>query len=169
LLIDNALLRGKSASLLPHIEELSSSVPTEKHLFDVLFIWIYLLNKQWKKAQSILVSYPESTLADENSPLYPLMGCWLRRMEGEAIAMTHFSLSIDLPHPPTTMLLSFYLQGKIAQKKGWISTAFHWEKIQLFRQLHLYYHCAEEPLKAKHFLNQMKQELKRVQTPHTHS
>ena len=168
-LIENALISGNSSQLIPLFDQLSLSIKENKEQFDVLFIWAYLLNDEWKKAQALFESYSPEILANEYCPLYPLMGCWLHHTEGEEIALTHFASSIDLPYPPTTMLLSFYLRGKISEKRGWIATAFSWEKIQLFRQLHLYYHCAEEPHKAKYFLKLMKRELKRVHTQHCYS
>ena len=163
-------------SKLMHLEStlalqlLSHMTAGREHLtYDVLSVWALLLNRQWDKAQAILERYPPETLTDEYSPLYPLMGCWLRQTEGEEIALSHFSGSIDIPHPTITMLLSFYLRGKINEKKGWTNSAFAWEKIQLFRQLHLFYHCADEPVKAKYYFNQLKREIKRVQSQNPHS
>ncbi len=96
--------------------------------FDALFIWIYLLNAKWKEAQELLERYPQEVLTDEYSPLYPLMGCWLQATEGVEIALTHFSGSMEVPYPSTTMLLSFFLRGKISEKIGWIATAFSYGK-----------------------------------------
>jgi hypothetical protein len=79
------------------------------------------------------------------------MGCYLLLAEGEQIALSHFSGSIDLPHPPTTMLLSYYLRGKVEEKKGWIAQALIWEKIALLRQICLYYRCAKNPNKELEF------------------
>jgi len=168
-LIQKELFLGKSAALIPFFDRISQIIAEDKIPFDALFTWIYLLNDDTQKAQEILERYPQELLADEYSPFYSPMGCYLRKQEGVEIALSHFSGSIELPYPPTTMLLSFYLRGKISEKKGWITTAFGWEKIQLFFQLHVYYHCAEEPDKAKHFYNLMKRELKRVQIQYPYS
>ncbi len=159
-LIESQLMQGDASLKL-----LSQLGEQEDLHYHVLTLWTLLLNKQWTKAQAILEQYPAETLTNEYSPLYPLMGCWLRQTEGEEIALSHFSAVMDIPHPPTTMLLSFYLRGKIHEKKGWGQSAFPWEKIQLFRQLHLFYHCADEPLQAKYYFNQLKRELKRVYSP----
>ncbi len=86
------------------------------------------------------------------------MGCYLVHEESQKIAESHFSGSIDLPHPPTTMLLSYYLRGKM----GWAPQAFPWEKISLYRQLVLYYHCAKSPKKEKQFVKYLKAELKKL-------
>ncbi len=168
-LIERELLRGKSAALISFFDRLSTITNEDRIHFDVLFIWIYLLNGKGGKAQELLERYPQETLADEYSPLYAPMGCYLRQREGAEIALSHFSGSIELPYPPTTMLLSFYLRGKISEKKGWITKAFGWEKIQLFFQLYVYYHCADEQHRAKHFQNLMKRELKRVQIRYPYS
>ena len=79
--------------------------------------------------------YPLDELSHENSPLFPLYGCFLWAMEGEEIAKAHFSGIEDMPHPPTTSLLAYYIMGKINLTGTWFKEALYWEKISLLRQL----------------------------------
>lgn len=156
-LLDRALIEDKSEKIIQE-----SHLKLKSEPFDALFIWAYLLANEWEAARALLEEYTlTNRTTDEYSLLYPLAGCLLRHQEGEEAALSHFS-SVDIPHPPTTMLLGFYLQGKISEKKGWITSAFPWEKVQLFRQLHLYFHCAGEKNKARYFQGKMKKILKEL-------
>ncbi len=156
-LFDRALLDNKSKDVLSYFASFPST-PT----LDSLHITACLEQNAWKKAEKIIEPYPPEILSDEYSPLFTAFGCYLLQTEGEDIALSHFGGSIDLPHPPTTMLLSYYLRGKIEEKKGWIKNAFIWEKIALFRQLSLYYHCAKKPKKVKQFLKRAKTQIKNL-------
>jgi eukaryotic-like serine/threonine-protein kinase len=156
--LDRALIEGSSDKVIQERDFALRSEP-----FAALLIWAYLLKNEWDAARTLLEEYiPTGRSVDEYSPLYPLAGCLLRHFEGEEAALSHFSC-VEIPHPPTTMLLSFYLQGKISEKKGWITTAFPWEKMQLFRQLHLYFHCAGDNGRASYFHRKMKLVLKELQ------
>jgi eukaryotic-like serine/threonine-protein kinase len=156
-LFDRALLDDRSKESLPYFK----FFPCTPFL-DALHIETCLMQNRWKEAQAILEAYSPEILSNEYSALFIPMGCDLIHEEGEKIAHSHFSGSIDLPHPPTTMLLSDYLRGKITDKKGWITQAFPWEKIALFRQLTLYYHCARAPKKEHEFAKRLKKELKKL-------
>ena len=158
-LFERALLENKSKESLSFFK----FFPRTPFL-DTLHVEACLRQNQWKQAQTILETYSPEILSDEYSALFTPMGCYLIHEEGEKIAHSHFSGSIDLPHPPTTMLLSYYLRGKIAEKKGWITQAFPWEKIALFRQLALYYHCAKGPKKENEFAKRLLIELKKLKS-----
>ena len=151
-LFDRALLDGRSEEVLPYFQSFPNTP-----LLDSLHIAACLQNNAWKKAQTLLDPYCPEMLSDEYSPLFVPMGCYLAHTEGTSIALAHFSGPIELPHPPTSLLLSYSLCGKIEEKKGWIQTAFAWEKIALLRQQALYYHCARQPEKAEKFIKQLKQ------------
>ncbi len=154
-ILDRSLLDGKSEDVLPFFQAFPSTP-----FFDSLHISAHLLQNSWKKAGELLEHYPPEIVSDEYSPLFIPMGCYLRHTEGEAIANSHFGGSIDLPHPPTTMLLSYYLRGKIDSKKGWITHAFIWERVALFRQLFLYFHCAKNAELENEARKRLKKELK---------
>lgn len=156
-LFGRALLDGKTDQSLPFFNAFPSTP-----LIDSLHISSCLMENFWEKAQVLLENYPAEILSDEYSPLFVPMGCYLLHTEGEEIALSHFRGSIDLPHPTTTMLLSYYLREKITEKKGWISHAFDWEKITLFEQLCLYFHAAKKSEKKQEFVKKLKRELKRL-------
>jgi serine/threonine protein kinase len=158
-LFERALLDQKSQEALPFFKRFSHTP-----FLDGLHIESCLMQDRWKEAQTLLETYPPEILSDEYSPFFITMGCYLLHEEGEEIAKSHFNGSIDLPHPPTTMLLSDYLRGKITDRKGWITQAFPWEKIALFRQLALYYHCGKAPKKEKEFVDRLKKELKKLKS-----
>lgn len=143
-LFDRALLDNRSEEVLPYFKEFPSTLP-----LDALHIQACLLQNAWPAAEQLLDTYPPEILGDEYSALFGPMGCFLVHAEGEKIATSHFGGSIDLPYPPTTMLLSYALRGRIDSEKGWSVQAFPWEKIALHRQMQLYFHCAKNPKKAE--------------------
>ena len=158
-LFTRSLLEGKSKEALPYFQAFPNT-PT----LDAMHICASLLQKESKKALEILEAYPPEILSDEYSPLFLPMGYYLLQAEGKDIALSHFSGSIDLPYPPTTMLLSYYLRGKIEGKKGWLSHAFVWEKIAFFYQLSLYYHFTKNYKKEQEYARRLKQQLKHLAT-----
>lgn len=158
-LFERALLEQRSEEVLPYFK----LFPHTPHL-DSMHVYACLLQNTWKEAQDLIEPYPIEPLSDEYSPLFAPMGCYLQHEEGQKIAQSHFGGSIDLPYPPTTMLLSYFLSGRIEERKGWMTHAFHWEKIALFLQLTIYFHCARKPDKEEHFSKRLKSELKRLKT-----
>lgn len=153
-LFDKALFEGKSLGSYPYFKKFPRTP-----FLDALHIETCLRQNRFKEAGQLLETYPPETLSDEYSPFFVLMGCYLAHQETDMIAMSHFGGSIDLPHPPTTMLLSYYLRGKFSENKGWIVQAFPWEKIILYRHLALYYHCLRRPKKENAFSKILKKEL----------
>lgn len=93
------------------------------------------------------------------------MGCSLWHREGKEIALSHFSGAIDNPYPPTTALLSYFLRKKIDEK----SPLFFWEKMELFRQLHLFYHCTKQSEKKQLSFKHLKKEMKRAASQNPYS
>lgn len=162
-ILDQLLMHNLAEEILPYLSQIPETLE-----FDAVRIQAHLFTSEWRKAEEILGRYPEATLADEYSPLYSLMGCYLRHSEGKEATLSHFSGCIDLPYPTTSMLLSYYLREKITEKKGWIATAFPWEKIQLQRQLQLYYHCAGKTREKTKCFKQMKKELTHVRNQNSY-
>ncbi len=150
-LFERALEQGRGDLLLPHFNQLPG-IPK----IDELQIWALLQQEEWDKAGQLLEKYPLELRLQETSPFYFLFGCWLLATEGKEIAATHFSSASEHVYPPTTALLSHYLRGRIDLHKGWIKQALYWEKIQLYRQLALFYHCTEELDKVKFFQKRLK-------------
>lgn len=118
---------------------------------------LHLLNNSWKAAAQILEKYPVEALSDETLPLYVPMGCLLWHQEGKEIALSHFSTGLNDLHPPTTALLGYFLHKKIEEDK----LPFFWERIELFRQLHLFYHCTKQNKKKQSSLRCLQKELRR--------
>lgn len=142
----SALDQGKAVEVLPFFNE----------EFDDLHIWALLFLGKYQEAGALLEKYPLEVRTQENSCLYSLFGCYLWATEGEVIAKTHFSGLLETPYPRTTALLGHFLFGKLDLKNGWIKQAFFWEKLQLYRQLILFYRCANNESKAAFFEKELK-------------
>jgi serine/threonine-protein kinase len=121
----------------------------ERVQFDSLELWTYLLKQEWKEAYALIEKFPTKTLNHEHSPLHFPYGCLLYATEGPEIALTHFGGVMETPYPSTTALPSFFLTGRINEKKGWIQRAFWWEKKELYRQIDLFYKTIGKDGKTK--------------------
>ncbi|MDF2550319.1 MAG: pknD [Chlamydiales bacterium] len=96
-----------------------------------------LLERNFSELEKIFTLYPIERIKKEQSPLYPLYGCWLAAKEGKEALPGYFS-KIDTAYPATPALLGLYLQGRIQLTSGWIKRAFFYEKKQFYRQIHTY-------------------------------
>lgn len=119
---------------------------------DIFRLWALLLSNEWKEAGAVFEKYPLEQLTNETSPLFTLYGCYLRATEGDAIAKAHFHAVSEIPYPRTTALLGLYLSGK----KDWLQRALLWEKMQFYRQLMLFYHCAGKRKEEEKYFKALK-------------
>jgi hypothetical protein len=104
-------------------------------------LYALLLCSKWQEAEKIFDHHSLEELTNETSPLFPLYGCYLAAVEGEAIAKAHFLAANETPYPRTPTLLAHFLAGRIDLKK-W--RPFWFEKVELFRQMILFSHCCDE-------------------------
>jgi hypothetical protein len=140
-IFDRALLDHQTKGLLPYFDRFERTP-----FMDALHILFCLKEDQLKEAEQLLESYPSEILHNEYSPLFIPMGCYLLCTETEEIALSHFAGSIEIPYPPTSMLLGNYLLHKIHEESSWMQTkALFWEKVTLWRHLELYYDCIRRP------------------------
>jgi len=163
-LFETALNEEKPLLVLPLFSSIFKRQWTkqeQRHL-NVLSIWALLLAKKWNEAKEAFDQLGKNAPFDSSTPFFFLYGCFLAATEGKAAALSHFKEMPESVTPPTHQLLSAYLLGKIDLKRRWAAAAFHWEKIQLYRQLYLFYHCSKQPQKAKLILKRLKRELNRV-------
>ncbi|MDE3046333.1 MAG: protein kinase [Verrucomicrobiota bacterium] len=123
---------------LQHLRRENFSIPEKAHL-DALELWSLLLDKKWDAAKTLIAKFSPDALTQENSPLHFPYGCWLYAVQGPTPALAHFGGVLDTPYPSTTALPSYFLTGRIDDKKGWIERAFWWEKKELYRQIDLFY------------------------------
>lgn len=119
-------------------------------------LWCFLLQKKWDQAKKILDHYSSEQLFLETSPLFPLYGCYLAAIKGKKASQSHLCSVLERLYPPVFSLLGHFLSRKINFKSGWISKALFWEKVQLMRQLILFYHCLNQPKKAQLFRKKLK-------------
>lgn len=118
---------------------------------DTYRIWTYLLQNKFAKAAKLFKKIPT-----ESDPLFYLYGCLQTARKGEEKGV-HFLTDIMVSrYPPIHLLLSHYLLGRIDLKKNEL---FFWEKLQLYRQLKLFYHCAKKR-KLKAFFSKKIQRLR---------
>lgn len=135
--VQTALDEGKASLVLPKIQD-----PYQK-------IWALLFLHRWDEAKGLLDHYPLEELTSENSPLFPLFGCYLWATEGEAIARAHFLAVTEVPYPRTPALLGHFLTGSV-------KTTFLFEQMQLTRQLILFYQCTGDETAAKKAIKKLK-------------
>lgn len=141
-------------NLFPKIVEKLSNVTLSENgyvRFANMEIGYYLFNNEWSKAEALLHSFPVEILTQDKSIIHFLYGCWLYATEGKEIASAHFSANLEVPYPRTWSLFMHYLRGKTDDKSPWLQRSFMWERRQLYRQLTLFFHCAGEDNKSRHF------------------
>jgi len=131
----NELTAKNAPILIPHLQKSPVYKPE--------LIWALLLAGKKEEAGKLLKN---EAVSDPSSPYYVLQGCYLASTQGEKQALSHFESLHEDPFPPISTLLGHFLNGNI-DLKG----AFLWEKVQLFRQLVLYYTCLKQPHKAAHY------------------
>ncbi len=159
-LIENRLFEERSKDLKN--QNLES---TDANSLVYLGISALLFTDRLKEAGAIFETFPLEQLCQETGSLFHLFGCYLWATEGEKIARAHFNTVSETPYPHIASLISHFLSGKIDLKKGWIKKALLWEKMQLYRQLILFYHCSNQPSKVAVFFKKLRK-LKKF-TPHT--
>jgi serine/threonine-protein kinase len=118
-------------------------------------LYALLLSNKWQEADALFDRHSLEELTNENSPLFPLYGCYLAAQEGQAIAKAHFLAATETPYPRTPTLLAHLLLGRIDLKKGW--KPFLFEKIELYRQLILFAHCSNEVGKVAKYRKTLQQ------------
>ena len=158
-LFEKGLTIKEAPTLLPFFEKLTH--------FEIeidlkpLEIWALLLTHQTAQAKTLLPKSPISF----TSPYYPLYHCILTKQEGEKETLETLKPLLDVKYPPSSTLLSHFLKGTITLKSKWIQNAFHWEKLQLFNQLILYYFCLGKKRKVIQFEHMIVKEREKSQIP----
>lgn len=122
-----------------------------KFQFDLYLIWALLIKKDWINLEALFNKYPLDYLNQETTLLHFLYGCFLYATEGKEIASAHFSGILDTAYPKSSCLASHYLFSKGIEPSSWFTNAFLVEKLELYRQLSLFYHCANNPTLEIHY------------------
>lgn len=141
LLTQNALQALLEMGCTPFAEKIVQELPGEKlppklplpyqEIWDALLVG--------KDASPLFDKYSADELCDITSSLHFLYGCHLYVTEGKDIGLVHLSGVVDQPYPPTYTLLSHFLSGNIDLKGTWFEKSFAYERINLYRQLILFY------------------------------
>ena len=120
--------------------------------------WLALLCRDQIAAKELIDRADHTDFISRNSPYYVLYGCYLALTSGEAKAKRHFFTPLDAPYPPMAALLSYYLTDTERVKTHWLPQAFSPEKIELYRQLALYFCCLGQEDKARSFEKLLQEE-----------
>ena len=139
-LFNQGLTIKGAPKLLPYFDEDSR--------FDVQHIWALLLSGKKRAVEKLLEKKP---INNQSSIYFMLEGCYLAQSKGEDVALKHFDPLLEATFPSTPSLLAHFLKGHIDIKGPWFSQSFLWEKLQLYRQLSLYYTCLDKPRKAAQY------------------
>ena len=153
-LLKQNLTINNASVLLPYFEKAKLSKS--------LHIWAILLAGKNQEASNLLET--EDTKSS-TSPFYMLQGCLLARTKGEKASLDHFEGLIETTAPKTPSLLGHFLNGNISLKSPWMKQAFLWERLELYRQLALYYHCLDHPRKTKEYEKMIEKEFSKSQIP----
>lgn len=153
-LFESGLNTKDAPRLLPYFKKTDQ--------FDSLHIWALLLSGKKQEVKTLLEGKP---IYDSSSIYFMLYGCFLACVKGEKAALAHFDSLLIASFPCSPALLGHFLQNRIDLKGPWFDQSFLWEKIQLFRQLTLYYSCLGKPRKAASFETLIKQEKEKSRIP----
>ncbi len=139
-------LKKQSVSILPNIlEKLHSKVGSSfwKSQLSCCQIWTHLLLKEHEKASNLL-----KTLDKNHDHYHFLKGCLLGNTCSYQELLNHF-------HPktgsPSLHLFNQYLHSKYQLTKSKEDESFHYEKIDLYRKLILFYHSIGKNTRANFF------------------
>lgn len=141
LLLQKLLCKGVVAKVLQTIAQYRKYKLSKQAMlpFDALEIWCYLLTKKTAEAAAVFKKYSRASFNLEDSPLHFAYGTWLYMTKGPQAASIYFNSTLETPHPPTTILPSYFLADRISD--NWMKEAFWWEKKELHRQIDLFYQC----------------------------
>lgn len=139
-LVNQGLTIEEAPKLLPSFETLPQ--------LEAEHIWALLLAGKKREPAKLLEGKPTD---DPASLFFMLQGCYLALTKGEEATLAHFDSLIEATTPPSPSFLGQFLKGNIDTKGPWFNQAFLWEKLQLYRQLALYYTCLNKPRKAAQY------------------
>ncbi|MCB1110729.1 MAG: protein kinase [Chlamydiia bacterium] len=139
-LFRQGLTLQEAPKLLPYFEKAPQ--------FETEHLWALLLSRKKRDSEKLLEGKDTS---DPSSLFFMFQGCFLALTQGEDNALNHFDSLIETSFPATPSLLGHFLKGHIDTEGPWFKQAFLWEKVQLYRQLSLYYTCLDKPRKAAHY------------------
>lgn len=150
----NKAIDERKLALVEKVAEPSRNFPISKDmriLIDSGRIWAFLMGEEIERAEELFDEYSFELFNQESTLLHPLYGCFLMITEGKEIADIHFGGVIDTPFPRSWALLGHQITNNILQNSNWYDQSFSWERKQLYRQLELYYKCARDEEREKHF------------------
>ncbi len=147
-----ALIKKETASFQEVYKNFRDLPLKQKPFLDSLFVWNALLTKNFSLAEEIFHAYPMENLHQESHPLFIPYGAYLYVTENPEMATGHFSSLLDTPLSTTaSSLAAHYITGRPEDKKMLTSEAFYWEKMQLFKELTLFFRVIGDEENYKQF------------------
>lgn len=135
---------------LKHLKEKHVIPSSFSTYLDFITAELSLFLKNTEKSAQIFEKHEES-IKNETSPFYFLYGCQLLLTKGADAAQRFFLKSEQTAHPAVFSMGALYLTGKLDSSQ--LKNILPSEKKELYKQLVLYYHCANKEKEKKHFKN----------------
>ncbi len=149
-----------SDRVIQKLEEFAMwDLPAEEGLLvkQKLIEWL-LYTQDTQKAASYLTQIPLEELEKESSPFYFFNICLIAAQKGIDVAKNHLCRHEGTLIPPLFCLIDSYLSKGIEERKHMEKEAFFWEKIELLKQLFLFFKSAKQEKEATTFLKKLKKE-----------
>ncbi len=155
--IENLLTKKSAHDALTALKSLSKFElsPKIEERVAILKVWAHLLLKESEEAKEILHTYERQSTQKCNSPFFMLYGCMLAQTVGTSGAQKHFERTSDFAFPPISSLLGHYLK-KESEARDWIDALFSYERMELYRQLVLFYHSCGKRAKTMLYERKLK-------------
>lgn len=147
-------------SVIEKLEKMAEwNLPLEEELLvkQKLIEWL-TFSKDFEKVSLYLKGIPSSYQETEFSPFHFFKVCLIAKEKGIDEAKKQLHRHEDRLFPPFFYIIDSYLSAKEAEKKKMEQEAFFSEKIQLFKQLVLFYKSADSEKEASSYLRKLKKE-----------
>ncbi|MDP2625121.1 MAG: hypothetical protein Q8P27_02960, partial [Candidatus Peregrinibacteria bacterium] len=151
------LFPATAKEILPFFEKMKNFTFTKESMLWLkhAYVWALLLTGNYEKAGEMLRPFEKDAIKNYNSPFFSLYGCYLNLTEGQEISTIHYHGVFESKYPPTSALLAHYLLGHIEYLKindEWMTGAFLWEKLELYRYHIIHYSCLRKKRKVQSIL-----------------
>jgi hypothetical protein len=147
--------------IIEKLEEMAKwDLPLEEELLvkQTLIEWL-TFSKELEKVETYLKQIPPSYQETEFSPFHFFKACLIAKEQGIEAAKKNLHRHEDQLFPPFFYIIDAYLAGKDVEKKRIEQEAFYSEKLELFKQLVLFYKSANLDKEANFYLRKLKKEM----------
>jgi serine/threonine protein kinase/tetratricopeptide (TPR) repeat protein len=107
-------------------------------LFDTICLNLLLRLNKLDESEQIFFQHA-TDLKMPLSLLYPLYGIYSFSQKNKEELIEEYKKLFQLPNPPITALFAHFISGYIDLKGTWFQKSFYFERIELYRQMELFY------------------------------